>query len=168
MRGAFSLAETVTSIAVVGLLLVAALNVAGAAVVGRRNTESRSGGELLAAALLLGLCGCATVYTPLMKAARADNLAQVKALLAKGADPNKENANGATALSIAVYDGHLKVVWALLEAGGKINKKLIRLARTRHHTLILRTLLKPPMELNRPKAKERVSPKLPKISSVLS
>ena len=52
MRGAFSLAETVTSIAVVGLLLVAALNVAGAAVVGRRNTESRSGGELLAAALL--------------------------------------------------------------------------------------------------------------------
>lgn len=98
-----------------------------------------------------------------MNASRRGNLVEVKALLKnKGANPNKPNENGATALSFAVYNGHLKVVWALLEAGGNIDERMIDLARKRGHTLILRTLKKPPMELNRPKSRPWAAETAPK------
>ena len=57
----------------------------------------------------------------LLKAAYAGDLAQVRALLEKGADIDHQAQTGATALIIASQNGHEGIVQALLARGAEIN-----------------------------------------------
>jgi ankyrin repeat protein len=62
--------------------------------------------------------------TPLMRAAARGDLAQVNALLAKGADPNASTpAQRVTALMCAAYFGHGPVIKALLGKGARLELK---------------------------------------------
>src|SRR5262249_1046575 len=62
--------------------------------------------------------------TPLMSAARTGNADAVKALLAKGADPNaREHSRGQTALMWAVAEAHPAVVQQLVEAGPSLKTR---------------------------------------------
>ena len=56
---------------------------------------------------------------PLVDAAERGNLAEVQALVKKGADINAARVDGLTALHAAVYADHLDIVEALLTAGAK-------------------------------------------------
>lgn len=82
----------------------------------------------LVAPVLL-LCGCGFVgfsvprqddRTPLVKAAQAGDLAEVKRLLAAGADPN-EGANGFTPLYASVISNQVAVMQTLLAGGADPN-----------------------------------------------
>jgi hypothetical protein len=73
----------------------------------------------LAAALFVS--GCST--QPLNRAAQRGDAAQVKALLDKGADPNKKGWVGETPLMTAAFHGKMPVVEALLAAGADVNAR---------------------------------------------
>lgn len=59
----------------------------------------------------------------LINAAIDGNLAEVQALIAKGADVNAKDAKGRSALGAASASGHLKVVQALLAKGADVNEE---------------------------------------------
>ena len=59
--------------------------------------------------------------TPLMQAARSGDTATVELLLQAGADVNRRNAGGMTALSWAACENHPEVVKLLLAAGALVN-----------------------------------------------
>ena len=62
--------------------------------------------------------------TPLMRGAARGDLAQVNALLAKGADPNAITPEQrVTALMCAAYFGRVEVIKALLAKGAKLEQK---------------------------------------------
>ncbi len=63
--------------------------------------------------------------TPLIKAARLGQAAEVRKLTEAGADVNaRRNTEGATALHLAAYGGHLEVVKILVEVGNaELNPK---------------------------------------------
>ena len=58
---------------------------------------------------------------PLLAAARAGDLADVRERLAAGADREARDADGATALMLAAHAGWLDVVRALIDAGADVN-----------------------------------------------
>src|SRR6266705_990124 len=62
--------------------------------------------------------------TVLMTAARAGNLEAVKALLARGANPNARERLDQTALMWAAAEGHAAVVRALIDGGADIRASL--------------------------------------------
>ena len=59
-----------------------------------------------------------------MTAARVGNLEAVKALLARGANPNAQERRDQTALMFAAAEGHATVVRALIEAGSEVKATL--------------------------------------------
>ena len=75
---------------------------------------------MLAALLIVGALGQAPDAT-LGKAARQGDLARLKSLLDSGADPNRRDANGRTALVEAVAGGQAAAARALLAAGAHPN-----------------------------------------------
>jgi ankyrin repeat protein len=56
-----------------------------------------------------------------MWAARYGHTETIKLLLEKGADVNRENRHGNTALLFAAYEGSTEMVKLLLEAGANVN-----------------------------------------------
>lgn len=62
----------------------------------------------------------------LIDAATRGDLAQVRTLLASGADANARDAESATALMRAAHAGHLDVVRALVDAGADVNATDLR------------------------------------------
>jgi ankyrin repeat protein len=61
---------------------------------------------------------------PLLEAVRNGNLAEVRTLLARGADPNaRELLSGYTALHFAAVGGHLDVVRLLVESGARVDDR---------------------------------------------
>jgi ankyrin repeat protein len=59
----------------------------------------------------------------LIEAARAGDVAEVRALLERDADVHARDANGATALVAAAYGNHFEVARLLVEAGADVNAK---------------------------------------------
>ena len=59
----------------------------------------------------------------LIEAARAGNLANVNALLAKGADPNMRGPQAITPLLVAASMGNIPIAKALLAKGAQVNVK---------------------------------------------
>ena len=57
----------------------------------------------------------------LLDAVSADNVDQVRRLLAAGADPNERHGDGATALMLAAHAGKLDLVRTLIDAGADVN-----------------------------------------------
>ena len=76
--------------------------------------------------------GCAMEISPLSKAALEGNVAMVAQLLALGAEIDRGDCHGCTALHMAAYLGNDKVVSQLILAGADINK-LDRYHRTPIH-----------------------------------
>lgn len=73
--------------------------------------------------LLTPVAGAADLKEELLTAARKGDTAAVKALLAKGADPNARSEYGATPLALAADKGHVEVVKALIAKGADVNAK---------------------------------------------
>jgi ankyrin repeat protein len=62
--------------------------------------------------------------SPLLEAARKGDVAEVRGLLARGADPNaRELLSGYTALHFAAVGGHLDVVRLLVESGARVDDR---------------------------------------------
>lgn len=76
---------------------------------------------LLALGLAFAFAAASHAATPLGKAAKKGELAEVEKLLAQGADPNEGDDDGITALHYAAAEGHLDIVKALFEAGADID-----------------------------------------------
>src|ERR1017187_9104772 len=74
----------------------------------------------LAVVLIVGALGQAP-DTALPKAARERDLARLKSLLDSGADPNRRDANGSTALIQAGAGGQAAATHALVAAGANPN-----------------------------------------------
>ena len=66
---------------------------------------------------------CSSVGTPLMWASTSHNLGIVEYLISRGAEIDKEDKNGCTALMLACKEGHTHIVESLLSHGAKIDKK---------------------------------------------
>jgi uncharacterized protein len=64
-----------------------------------------------------------TMVTQLHKAAAANDIAAIKTLLAKGADIDARDTNGATALLVATHGNKVNAARALIEAGADVNAK---------------------------------------------
>jgi ankyrin repeat protein len=82
----------------------------------------RLGPVALAALLLAGQAGAtavAAVEAPLAAAAMREDLAEVRTLLARGADPNAPQGDGMTALHWAAERGQADIAAALLTAGAR-------------------------------------------------
>jgi ankyrin repeat protein len=69
--------------------------------------------------------------SPLAEAVRRNDLVTVKALLEKGADPNRRNNQGSPVLSVAAIRGYGAIAQALLEKGANVN------ARRRERSTVL-------------------------------
>ena len=78
---------------------------------------------LLCASLVFSQAAQAEQSSSLIDAAKKDNLAMVKALIAAGDDVNAKGDKGITALIEASNKGHLDVVQALIAAGADVNAK---------------------------------------------
>ena len=93
----------------------------------------------------MAMTGCATI--PLIEAARVGDTETVKALLAKGADPNAQTVFGGTALMEAAYQGDTATVDVLLAKGSKVNTQrkdgftALLMAVQNGHTATVRMLL---------------------------
>lgn len=59
-------------------------------------------------------------WTPLLHAIHKDQLAVVRLLLARGADPNRLSINGTSPLNLAASQGDLATVRTLLAAGARV------------------------------------------------
>ncbi len=81
-----------------------------------------SGRLVLLASLALTACGAPQHPTPLSRAAAAGRLADVRALLADGAQPNPEG-DECVALVGAARAGHLDVARTLIAAGARLNAR---------------------------------------------
>lgn len=106
--------------------------------------------------------------TPLMNAARYNDLARVRMLLAKGADVKARTAQGDTALYEAIYRGdpnadNLPVVDALLKAGADPNE--IEFANSNSLSNSLTIYGNPPVTLLLLKAGARVPRDCPSSGS---
>ncbi len=77
-------------------------------------------------------------YTPLMLAAKYGHLALVRLLCERGADPNRRNTLGRTALN---FTDDPTILFALLEQGGRITTELLESALHSDDEDLLRTLL---------------------------
>lgn len=71
----------------------------------------------IVACLLLILSGCASIHI----AAREGNILEMQNYLAKGADVNAKNSDGATVLLIAAAEGHTELVKLLIDKGADVN-----------------------------------------------
>ena len=89
-----------------------------------------------------------------MTAARAGNLEAVKALLARGANPNAQERSDQTALMWAAAEGHAAVVQALIDGGADIRATLksgftpLFFAVREGHIDVARTLLEAGVDVN--------------------
>jgi hypothetical protein len=92
---------------------------------------------------LLLMTGCAT---PLMNAAKSNDIKKMESLLNKGADVN-ESLYGETALMLASYYGHIEIVKMLLDRGADVNTvrvggwSALSSAASGRHTDIVKLLL---------------------------
>lgn len=84
-------------------------------------------------------------WTPLLHAIHKDQLAVVRLLLARGADPNRLAANGTSALNLAASQGELSTVRTLLAAGARVEghsgTSALLNAATGGHREVVETLL---------------------------
>jgi hypothetical protein len=84
-------------------------------------------------------------WTPLLHAIHKDQLAVVKLLLARGADPNRLALNGTSPLNLAASQGDLETVHTLLAAGARVQGRsgtaALLNAATGGHTEVVATLL---------------------------
>ncbi len=100
-------------------------------------------------------------WTPLMQASAMGDLAELKALLKKKADPNAKNKKGDTALIIAAREGELEIVKALIKAKADVNAQndhdetALEQASLAGDLAIVKALLKAKAN---PNAKNRFSP----------
>lgn len=62
-----------------------------------------------------------SAYDGLLKAAHTGNLAELKELIASGADLEATDSRGRTAVHIAAHASHEEIVYALAEAGADMN-----------------------------------------------
>jgi ankyrin repeat protein len=81
----------------------------------------RMAASLIVIAILWVPVAAAGVNEDLIEAAKHNDIAAVQSLLAKGADANAKDGDGATALIWASENGHLEVVQVLLAKGAKVN-----------------------------------------------
>lgn len=94
------------------------------------------------------------VFPELLDAAAKGDSAGVKALLAKGAEANEENADGVTALMLAAGRGHGEIVELLLAKGAEVNAKsstgltALIFAANQGHAGIVKALLDAGAEVN--------------------
>jgi ankyrin repeat protein len=68
-----------------------------------------------------GAAPSASIPPAIVEAAKANRTAIVAMLLAGGADPNREDENGTTALIYAAAHGNVEMVYMLVHAGAKLN-----------------------------------------------
>jgi len=84
-------------------------------------------------------------WTPLLHAIHKDQLAVVRLLLARGADPNRLAVNGTSPLNLAASQGDLATVRILIAAGARVHGRsgaaALLNAATGGHTRVVRTLL---------------------------
>src|SRR5688572_224394 len=74
----------------------------------------------VALALILGFAHSATAQTEVADAAMRRNNAEVRRLVQSGADVKAAQADGATALHWAAYNGDVSLALLLLEAGADV------------------------------------------------
>ena len=92
--------------------------------------------------------------TPLHEAARDDDVSEVNALLAKGAEVNAKDRDGYTPLHAAALLGHVNVVNALLSKGAEVNAKMtygwmpLQLAAKYGHVDVVNALLSKDAEVD--------------------
>ena len=60
---------------------------------------------------------------PLFQAINRNNVAQVKELIANGADVNAKSNDGVSPLHYAAFKGHKKIAKTLIEKGADVNAK---------------------------------------------
>ncbi|MGI8786132.1 MAG: ankyrin repeat domain-containing protein [Pyrinomonadaceae bacterium] len=97
----------------------------GLAISGGANLQSDVEMQVSGVNETVGGIGMIEYELPLLKAVSEDNLAEIKSLLAGGADVNgrEKNSGKITALFIAVENGNIETVKTLLEFGAKINAR---------------------------------------------
>ena len=84
-------------------------------------------------------------WTPLLHAVHKDQLAVVRLLLARGADPNRLAVNGTSPLNLAASQGDLATVRTLIAAGARVEGRsatsALLNAATGGHRQVVETLL---------------------------
>ena len=105
---------------------------------------------------LLFLFGCVTNpnVTPLMKAAKSGDVANVRQLIGDGTNIDEESAYGWTALMFAAHSGHDLCARALLKAGAQVDHAAnngataLMLSCNNGHDQCARALLKAGADVN--------------------